>query len=288
MVGTTKTVIKVLVTGANGQLGSEIVERCIERDYIVVPATRRNMDITRQYEVDKFILEHEPTHIIHCAAMTAVDDCESNQLKAESTNADGTRFIAGIAQHIGAHMTYISTDYVFDGKKGSPYEEEDATSPLSTYGLTKLLGENYAIKAGAVVRVSWLCGKNGPNMLKTILKYAEQTAELHFVTDQRGCPTFADDASAAILDIAIMNSIGKWHVTNQGEISWFDFAQSVVDIAGLNKPVIPTTTDQLPVKRAAKRPSNSVLRNKRMEDEGMKLLDHYEVPMERLIRLLSS
>lgn len=278
---------RVLVTGANGQLGSEIIERCKERLIPYVSATRADMDITRQQQVDKFILEHEPTHIIHCAAMTAVDECEKHQLKAESINGDGARFIAGIAQEIGAHVTYISTDYVFDGTKEEPYVETDATSPLSIYGLTKLQGENYSLKTGAVIRVSWLCGKTGSNIVKTILRLAAESDELSFVSDQRGCPTLADDASAKILDIALTNPLGIWHLTNQGDVSWYEFACKVVSMAGMQTPVRSISSENPSLKGRARRPKNSILKNQRMEDEGIPLMDHHDIALERLVRHLT-
>lgn len=277
---------KILVTGANGQLGSEVVERCREQLIPVVAATRKDMDITRQTDVDKFILEHEPSHIIHCAAMTAVDECEKNQLRAESTNADGTRFIATIARHIGAHLTYISTDYVFDGRKQGPYLETDYTSPISTYGLTKLQGENYALQSGASIRVSWMCGKTGPNILKTILRMANDSQELAFVDDQHGCPTFADDASAKILQISLTSPTGIWHLTNQGETTWYEFASKVLALCGSSTPIRPIKSDDPLLRGRARRPRNSVLRNLRLEKEGVGLMDHHDIPLERLVKLL--
>jgi len=277
---------KFLITGASGQLGSEIVERADEHGYDVVALTHDLLDISNESAVTEAIHLYEPTHIIHCAAWTDVDGCERNQIKAEKINADGSRYVVRAAADVGAHVTYISTDYVFNGKKEEPYEEHDSPSPLSAYGLTKLQGETCMRPTDAVIRVSSVCGKTGKNILKTILRIARESSELSFVDDQHSSPTFADDASARILELATMNASGIWHVTNQGSTSWYDFAKNVIDFAGIDVPIKPIKSVTIRNQRPALRPMNSILRNKRMEDEGIELLDHYLVPMERLVRQL--
>ena len=193
--GNLSRMYKVLVTVANGQLGSEIVGRNIEHGYETVALDKQGLNVSNQTDVMESIKKHAPTHIIHCAAWTAVDECEKYQIKAESINADGTRFVVQAAAEVGAHVTYISTDYVFDGNKTSPYEENDSPCPISTYGLTKLQGETCIRPTDSVIRVSCINGKNGSNMVKTILRIAESSSESSFVDDQIGHPTFADDAS---------------------------------------------------------------------------------------------
>ena len=278
---------KILVTGYGGQIGSEVVERADEHGYGVIAISHKEIDIANEASVTELIHIHEPTHIIHCAAWTDVDGCERNQIKAERINADGTRYIVRAAADVGAHVTYISTDYVFNGKKDSPYEEYDSPSPISTYGLTKLQGETCMRPTDAVIRVSSVCGKFGKkNILKTILRVAKESSELSFVDDQFSSPTFADDASWRILELATNNSTGIWHVTNQGATSWYDFAKNVVNFAGIDIPVKPIKSVTIQNQRPARRPLNSVLQNKRMGDEGMKLLDHHLVPMERLVSQL--
>jgi len=279
---------KILVTGATGQLGSEIVERADEHAYEIVAMDHKSLDVSNQSAVTEAIHTHEPTHIIHCAAWTDVDGCERNQIKAERVNADGAIHIVRAASEVGAHVTYISTDYVFDGKKDSPYEEYDSPSPISAYGLTKLQGETCMRPTDAVIRVSSVCGKNGKNILKTILKIAKESSELSFVDDQFSNPTFADDASLRILELATNSASGIWHVTNQGSTSWYEFAKNVIDFAGIDIPVKPIKNVTIRTQRPALRPLNSVLANKRMEDEGMTLLDNHLVPMERLIAKLLS
>lgn len=277
---------KILITGAAGQLGSEIVERANEHSYEIIAMDHKGLDVSSESSVTEAIHIHEPTHIIHCAAWTDVDGCERNQMKAERINADGSINIVRAASDVGAHVTYISTDYVFDGKKDTPYEEYDSPSPISAYGLTKLQGETCMRPTDAVIRVSSVCGKNGKNILKTILKIARESSELSFVDDQFSNPTFADDASLRILELATNSASGIWHVTNQGSTSWYDFAKNVIDFAGIDIPVKPIKSVTVRTQRPALRPLNSVLANKRMEEEGMTLLDHHLVPMERLVAQL--
>lgn len=277
---------KFLITGASGQLGSEIVERADEHGYEVVALTHESLDVSNESAVTEAIHIYQPTHIIHCAAWTDVDGCERNQIKAEKINADGSRYVVRAAADVGAHVTYISTDYVFNGKKEDAYEEYDSPSPLSTYGLTKLQGETCMRPTDAVIRVSSVCGKTGKNILKTILRIANESSELSFVDDQYSSPTFADDASLRILELATMSASGIWHVTNQGSTSWYDFAKNVIDFAGIDVPIKPIKSVTIRNQRPALRPMNSILRNKRMEDEGIELLDHYLVPMERLVKQL--
>lgn len=277
---------KILITGAAGQLGSEIVERANEHSYEIIAMDHNGLDVSSESAVIEAVHIHEPTHIIHCAAWTDVDGCERNQMKAERINADGSINIVRAAADVGAHVTYISTDYVFDGKKETPYEEYDSPSPISAYGLTKLQGETCMRPTDAVIRVSSVCGKNGKNILKTILKIARESSELSFVDDQFSNPTFADDASLRILELATNRASGIWHVTNQGSTSWYDFAKNVIDFAGIDIPVKPIKSVTVRTQRPALRPLNSVLANKRMEEEGMTLLDHHLVPMERLVAQL--
>lgn len=279
---------KILITGAAGQLGSEVLERALEHGYQVMPFNHQHLDITDEAAVTEALHIYEPTHVIHCAAWTDVDGCERNQLKAERINSDGTRHIVRAAADVGAHVTYISTDYIFDGKKETPYEEYDSPSPISAYGLTKLQGETCIRPTDSVVRISSVCGKNGKNILKTILRIASESSEISFVDDQFSNPTFADDASLKILELATNNSSGIWHVTNQGSTSWYEFAKNVIDFAGIDVVVNPIKSITIRNERPALRPLNSILRNKRMEDEGIQLLDHHLIPMERLVKSLLS
>jgi dTDP-4-dehydrorhamnose reductase len=182
---------------------------------------------------------------------------------------------------------YISTDYVFDGSKPTAYNENDVPNPQSAYGASKLAGERAMGSDDAIVRISWVCGFHGANMVKTILKLGATMPELKFVDDQIGNPTFADDAAKAIVNIAISGLGEVWHVTNQGVVSWYEFAREVLLTAGMDvAKVKPISTSDLQPPRPAKRPANSVLNNGRMIAEGMALLPDFREPLARLVRQL--
>ena len=274
---------KVLITGANGQLGHELVRATIAAGHEVVATSHETLDITDKAAVDAVMTETRPDVVIHAAAWTAVDACESDPEKALLVNGTATKFIADAARAVGAHVVYISTDYVFDGSKTSAYDESDATNPQSVYGSSKLAGERALGATDAIVRISWVCGFYGANMVKTILRLAEQP-QLKFVDDQIGNPTFADDAAAMIVRLAIEKRPGTWHVTNQGEVSWYEFAREVLIAGGFDADkVVPIKTHELQPPRPATRPFNSVLNNASLKNAGIALLPDFREPLARLV-----
>jgi len=274
---------KVLITGANGQLGHELVRATIAAGHEVVATSHETLDITDKAAVDAVMTETRPDVVIHAAAWTAVDACESDPEKASLVNGTATKFIADAAHAVGAHVVYISTDYVFDGSKTSAYDEGDATNPQSVYGSSKLAGERALGATDAIVRISWVCGFYGANMVKTILRLAEQP-QLKFVDDQIGNPTFADDAAAMIVRLAIEKRPGTWHVTNQGEVSWYEFAREVLIAGGFDADkVVPIKTHELQPPRPATRPFNSVLNNASLKNAGIALLPDFREPLARLV-----
>ena len=274
---------KVLITGANGQLGHELVRATIAAGHEVVATSHETLDITDKTAVEAVITETRPDVVIHAAAWTAVDACESDPEKALLVNGTATKFIADAAHAVGAHVVYISTDYVFDGSKTSAYDEGDATNPQSVYGSSKLAGERALGATDAIVRISWVCGFYGANMVKTILRLAEQP-QLKFVDDQIGNPTFADDAAAMIVRLAIEKRPGTWHVTNQGEVSWYQFAREVLIAGGFDADkVVPIKTHELQPPRPAARPFNSVLNNASLKNAGIALLPDFREPLARLV-----
>jgi len=274
---------KVLITGANGQLGHELVRATIAAGHEVVATSHETLDITDKAAVDAVMTETRPDVVIHAAAWTAVDACESDPEKALLVNGTATKFIADAAHAVGAHVVYISTDYVFDGSKTSAYDEGDATNPQSVYGSSKLAGERALGATDAIVRISWVCGFYGANMVKTILRLAEQP-QLKFVDDQIGNPTFADDAAAMIVRLAIEKRPGTWHVTNQGEVSWYEFAREVLIAGGFDADkVVPIKTHELQPPRPATRPFNSVLNNASLKNAGIALLPDFREPLARLV-----
>jgi len=285
-----KKIVRVFITGAAGQLGTDLVVSANHAGLDVIATSHADLDITDREMVMKKIVGEAPEAIIHAAAWTAVDACESDTKKAMAINSDGTANVVSAARQVGARVIYISTDYVFDGTKATPYIESDLPNPQSVYGASKLAGEQQVdLSQDAVVRISWVCGEHGNNMVKTILRLAASSPTLTFVNDQIGSPTFTSDVAPVLIDFATQSRPGIWHVTNQGSTSWFGFAQDVLRAAELDpKRVQPIATAELRPQRPAKRPANSVLENAKMRKANLTLLDEYHIPLQRLVDRLAS
>jgi len=283
-------VVKVLITGSAGQLGTDLVASAKRLGLEVVATSHADLDITDRDQVARKIAQDAPAVVIHAAAWTAVDACESDPQKAIRVNGEGTANVVNAARQVGARVIYISTDYVFDGTKSTPYIESDLPNPQSVYGASKLAGEQAVdLSLDAVVRISWVCGEHGNNMVKTILRLASTRPTLTFVDDQIGSPTFTSDVAPALIDFATQSRTGIWHITNQGATSWFGFAQDVLRAAELDpNRVKPIATADLRPQRPAKRPANSVLENAQMRQANMTLLDDYHTPLQRLVDRLAS
>ena len=281
--------MKVLVTGAAGQLGTELVDVFARAGHEVAGTTHQTLDICDAVAVMALVEKERPDWILHGAAWTAVDACESDPARAEAVNGEGTRNIVAAAERVGARVLYVSTDYVFDGTKTGPYLESDEPNPQSVYGASKLSGERAMRPTDLIVRISWVCGYHGNNMVKTILRIATTQPSLAFVDDQVGHPTFADDAARGMLTLVEAGAAGIFHLTNQGVVSWCGFAREVLEAAGDDPSrVAAITTADLQPPRPAKRPANSVLDNAAMRDAGFALLDDFRVPLARLVgRLLA-
>ena len=282
--------MKVLITGSAGQLGTDLVASANHAGLDVIATSHADLDITDRNLVSQKIASAAPEAIIHAAAWTAVDACESDIKKAMAINSDGTANVANAARQIGARVIYISTDYVFDGTKATPYIESDIPNPQSVYGASKLAGERHLdLNQDSVVRISWVCGEYGNNMVKTILRLAATSPTLTFVDDQIGSPTFTSDIAPVLVDFARESRTGIWHLTNQGTTSWFGFAQDVLRAAELDpNRVQPIATADLRPQRPAKRPANSVLENAHMCKANLTLLDDYHIPLQRLVDRLAS
>ena len=282
--------MKLLITGASGQLGTDLVLSAQKSGHEVIATNHASLDITDKSLVGRVVGDAKVDAIIHAAAWTAVDACESDTQKAMAVNRDGTANIVAAARESGARVIYISTDYVFDGTKSTPYIESDLPNPQSVYGASKLAGEQQLdMSQDAIVRISWVCGEHGANMVKTILRLAASNPTLTFVDDQIGSPTFTSDAAPAIVDLSVSDSAGIWHLTNQGSTSWFGFARDVLTCAGLDaNRVLRTSTAELKPARPAKRPANSVLDNARMRQANLTMLDDYHIPLQRLVDVLTS
>ena len=277
--------MKILVTGAGGMVGREVVEALAPHDVIGLDHGR--LDVSDRDAVLAVVGSVNPDAIVHCAAMTAVDLCESEPDRAFLVNALGTRFVVEAARRARAYVVAVSTDYVFDGTRPEPYDEWDTPNPASVYGRSKLAGELEVDGAGAVVRTSWVVGRYGANMVKTILRLAGGDGTLRFVDDQRGCPTVAADLATMLRTFVVERLPGLWHVTNQGAVSWFEFAQEVLRAAGHDPArVEPITTKDLDPPRPAPRPANSVLDNRALRLTGRELLPEFRESLPGLVRAL--
>lgn len=281
--------MRVLVTGAGGQLGREVVDACSAAGDEVVACDHAVLDVSDRDQVLQVVVAAAPDAVVHAAAWTDVDGCETDPERAYKVNALGTRHVAEGARLVGARICYVSTDYVFDGTAGRAYHEWDATNPLSVYGRSKLAGETVLGPGDTVVRTSWVCGRHGRNFLKTVLTRAAQGQPLSVVDDQYGCPTFADDLAAMIRTLVVARLPGLFHVTNQGPTTWYQFARDAVEAAGYDTALVtPVTTAEMAPPRPAPRPGFSVLDNAALRLSGVPLLaDHHE-PLERLVAELSS
>ncbi len=255
--------MKILITGATGLLGRELVKKFSQHS-LLLPSSNE-LNVTNAAQVFRFCRENKPDVIIHSAAYTNVDDCEVNPELAFAVNAEGSKNIARAAEQSGARLVGISSDYVFDGKLDRPYNEYDAPfGPLSVYGQSKLLGEQNiqnSCNNWLIVRISWLYGEGGKNFVSTMLKAARSgLPELKVVNDQIGNPTSTAAAAVAIERLLETDFRGVVHATCEGEASWFDFAQEIFRAADINQKVVPCSTEEYP--RPAPRPRNSRLENR--------------------------
>jgi len=279
--------MRVLITGAGGQVGRELVSVFGAGGHEVAGFAHASLDITNRDSVRAAVVEFQPDAIVHSAAWTAVDACEADPDRAFAVNAMGTRFVVEASRLVGAAVHYISTDYVFDGTKESPYVEWDQTNPQSVYGASKLAGEHELGENSSVIRTSWVCGFHGPNMVKTILRLAAENETLTFVNDQRGCPTFADDLAAMIAQLVVERRTGVFHVTNAGPVSWYEFAREVLAASGQDPDrVLPVATADLQPQRPAPRPVNSVLDHAALRLAGIDTMADFREPLLRLVTAL--
>jgi dTDP-4-dehydrorhamnose reductase len=309
--------LRVLVTGGNGQLGRDLRDvlagqvpdggpdpRAEGADGILPPVAEGTfevmstdidtLDIVDRTAVKAAADAFRPDIVLHGGAYTAVDACESEPDTAFAVNALGTRNVAEAAAGVGAHLVYISTDYVFDGTADRPYLEWDPPNPRSVYGRSKLAGElevhAVAGPSATVVRTAWVSGAHGANMVKTVLRLAAGSPDgpLRFVNDQHGCPTFTADLAQAVVRLALDRRPGTFHVTNQGETTWYGFARAALQAAGSDPDrVEPIATSELTPSRPAERPANSRLDNAALRLSGLPMLPMWTDSLARLVGVLS-
>ena len=280
--------MRIVVTGSNGQLGTEVMDLLGRSEHHeVLGLDLPDHDLTDRDHVLGVVTSFEPDLILHGAAFTAVDVCEEQVETAYRVNCAATRFVADGARRVGAHVVYVSTDYVFDGTKTTPYVEWDGPNPQSVYGRTKLGGESEIDPGWTIARTSWVCGRHGNNMVKTLLRLADERDTLSFVDDQIGHPTFAQDLAAMVVQLGVERVPGVFHTTNQGAVSWYGFARAVFAAAGHDPDRIsPITTAELDPPRPAPRPANSVLDNLAWRLHGFAPSRDFHEPLDEVVAWL--
>ena len=288
--------MKVFVTGVCGQLGHDVMKELQKRGHEAVgsdlaPAEGSGyiaLDITDAEAVRRVLLEQKPDAVIHCAAWTAVDAAEDCEEKVRAINAGGTGHIAKVCRALDCKMLYISTDYVFDGQGEQPWEPDcKAYAPLNVYGQTKLEGEQAVaelLEKFFVVRIAWVFGKNGSNFIKTMLNVGKKYDTLRVVKDQVGTPTYTLDLSRLLVDMVETEKYGFYHATNEGGyISWYEFACEIFRQAGYLTKVIPVTTEEYGLSKAA-RPFNSRLDKSKLIAAGFKPLPTWQDALRRYLK----
>jgi dTDP-4-dehydrorhamnose reductase len=276
--------MKVLVTGFKGQLGFDVVKVLKERNIECLGVDIDDFDITDAKATSQYIRNYAPDAVIHCSAYTAVDKAEEELELCCKVNVGGPRNIAAACKEIDSKMIYISTDYVFPGTGGKPYETDDPTGPLGAYGQTKLDGE-FAVKETLsrffIVRISWVFGINGNNFVKTMLRLGKERTEINVVCDQIGSPTYTADLAPLLCDMVFTEKYGTYHATNEGYCSWAAFTEEIFKLAGYTTKVIPVPTSEYPTK--AKRPQNSRMSKNSLDRAGFKRLPSWQDAVSRYI-----
>ena len=282
--------MRVLITGAGGQLGIDLTATCTAAGDEVFAFDRAGLDIGSRSAALNAVTSLRPDVVINCAAWTAVDACEGDPDRALMLNGLAVRWLAEATDRVGAHLVQVSTDYVFDGALDRPYHERDETGPESVYGISKLMGEREALALGVsatVVRTSWVCGRNGNNMVKTVMRLADAHPQLSFVDDQIGHPTFTHDLAPVLRGLAIDRLSGVVHVTNQSACSWYQFAGEVVAAMGKDPAMVqPIATVDLQPPRPAPRPANSVLDNSVLRMAGFAAMRDFREPLRETVASL--
>ncbi|MBM3579274.1 MAG: dTDP-4-dehydrorhamnose reductase [Alphaproteobacteria bacterium] len=268
---------RILLLGANGMFGQDAFEIFTASGYMVLKAGRGECDVTNRELVQKFFYKNDFDLVINAAAYTKVDDAESHKAEAFAVNAEGAKNVAEAANKKSVPVVFISTDYVFDGEKTSPYEVGDKTNPLSVYGASKLRGEENTRAANLqhyIIRTSWLYGKNGKNFVDTMLNMAKSQKVIRVVNDQFGCPTWTHDLAFGIKKIIEEKTpFGTYHVCGGGVTSWYEFAKKIFEIAAVDVSVTPVSTSEFP--RPARRPKFSAMKNDGMCRDWREALEKY-------------
>jgi len=274
--------MKIAITGATGMLGQALCKAFAKHS--IDPLSSRQLDVASLHDVRQKFSELKPDWILHTAALTRVDEAESNPFEAYRVNALGTRNLAAVAAENGSRLVYYSTDYVFDGTQTRPYREWDPTNPLNEYGRSKLAGEFFVrslCPLHLIVRTSWLFGSKGSHFVEKIVQLAQEKESLEVVSDQQGSPTFTNDLAYMTLCLVEGEKTGTYHVTNSGNCSWHELACEIVSLSGLSLQVNPIESSTYST--ATRRPVNSVLQNYLLELEGIPLLRSWKSALEAFL-----
>ena len=277
--------MRVFVTGVKGQLGYDVMNELEKQGLEGIGVDIDEMDITDADQVNKVIKEAAPDAVIHCAAYTAVDAAEDNEELCRKVNAQGTENIAKVCEELDIKMMYISTDYVFNGQGERPWEPDDEREPLNVYGQTKYEGElaiEEHVKKFFTVRIAWVFGVNGKNFIKTMLNLGKTHDHLTVVNDQTGSPTYTYDLARLLVDMIQTDKYGRYHATNEGLCTWYEFACEIFKQAGMDVSVAPVSSDEYPAK--AKRPSNSRMDKSKLTANGFQPLPTWQDALSRYLK----
>lgn len=281
--------MKVFVTGVKGQLGHDVMNELAKRGLEGIGVDVEEMDITDAEACERVIKAAAPEAVIHCAAYTAVDAAEDNRDLCHMVNGEGTKHIAKVCGELDIPMMYISTDYVFNGQGERPWEPDDYREPLNVYGLTKYEGEiavEQLLKKYFIVRIAWVFGLNGKNFIKTMLRLGKERGAVSVVDDQIGSPTYTYDLARLLVDMIQTDRYGRYHATNEGLCSWYEFACEIFRQAGMDEvKVTPVDSASYPAK--AKRPFNSRMSKEKLTENGFERLPSWQDALGRYLKVLS-
>lgn len=279
--------MKILVTGATGQLGWDVVKELKKRNIECRGVGSKDLNITDKEAVFAYIRAYQPDAVIHCAAYTAVDKAEDEPEQCRDVNVNGTAYIAEACREIDAKMIYISTDYVFGDDGDRPHEVNDPVHPLNVYGQTKWEGEEavrHALQKYFIVRISWVFGEHGNNFVKTMLRLGQTHKEISVVVDQFGAPTYTADLAPLLCDMVQTDKYGTYHACNGGCCSWAEFAEEIFRQAHMKVKVKHITTEEYPTK--ARRPKNSRMSMKSLAKAGFEILPEWRDAVKRYLQFL--
>ena len=278
--------MKVLVTGVKGQLGHDVIKELEKRGHTAVGVDIDNMDITDQEAVRRVVTQAAPEAVVHCAAYTAVDAAEDHEELCRLVNAKGTEHIVSVCRDLDCKLMYISTDYVFNGQGERPWEPDDEREPLNVYGQTKYEGELAVetLEKYFIVRIAWVFGVNGKNFIKTMLNLGKTRDSLTVVDDQIGSPTYTYDLARLLVDMVETEKYGRYHATNEGLCSWYEFACEIFKEAGIQVKVSPVSSDMYPAR--AKRPMNSRMDKSKLRDMGFEPMPSWQDALRRYLEVM--